>query len=84
MSVSAMPSDLRDEALALPPEQRAELAVELLASLDDEIAEVDAADVDRAWGEEMLRRSAQIASGEVKTLTWDEVLAQVAENRRSR
>ena len=84
MSVSATPTALRDEALALPAEQRAELAVELLASLDDDISEEDPDEIDRAWGDEMLRRSAQIASGEVKTLTWDEVLAQVAENRRSR
>ena len=84
MSVSATPSALRDEALALPAEQRAELAVELLASLDDDISEEDPDEIDRAWGDEMLRRSAQIASGEVKTLTWDEVLAQVAANRRSR
>ena len=84
MSVSTTPSALRDEALALPAEQRAELAVELLASLDDDISETDPDEIDRAWGDEMLRRSAQIASGEVKTLTWDEVLDQVAANRRSR
>ena len=82
--MSATPSVLRDEALALPAEQRAELVVELLASLDDDISEEDPDEIDRAWGDEMLRRSAQIASGEVKTLTWDEVLAQVAENRRLR
>ena len=64
-------------------EQRAELAVELLVSLDDDISEEDPDEIDRAWGDEMLRRSAQIASGDVKMLTWDEVLAQVAENRRS-
>ena len=46
------------------------LAVELLASLDDDIAEDDPAEVDRAWGEEMARRSQQIAAGEVKTLSW--------------
>jgi hypothetical protein len=44
----------------------------------------DPSDVDRAWGEEMVRRSAQITSGEVQTVTWNEVLAQVAEQRRSR
>ena len=82
--MSATPSVLRDEALALPAEQRAELVVELLASLDDDISEEDPDEIDQAWGDEMLRRSAQIASGEVKTLTWDEVLAQVAENRRLR
>ncbi len=57
--------------------------MELLVSLDDDISEEDPDEIDRAWGDEMLRRSAQIASGDVKMLTWDEVLAQVAENRRS-
>lgn len=74
---------LRDEALALPTEQRAELAVELLASLDDDISEEHPDEIDRAWGDEMLRRSSQVASGEVKALTWNEVLDQVAENRHS-
>lgn len=82
MSVSATPSALRDEALALPAEQRAELVVELLASLDDDMSDADPDEIDQAWGEEMQRRSAQIASGEVKTLTWDEVLDQVAASRR--
>ncbi len=82
--MSATPSALRDAALALPAEQRAELAMELLASLDGDIAEVDPDEVDRAWGDELLSRSAQIASGDVKPLTWDEVLDRVAANRRSR
>ena len=60
------------------------LAVELLASLDDDVAEVDLAEVDQAWGEEMTRRSQQIAVGEVKTLSWSEVLEQVAVSRSSR
>ena len=84
MPVSVTPSALIVEALALPAEQRAELAVELLASLDEDISDADPDEIDRAWGEEMQRRSAQIASGDVKTLTWDEVLDQVAASRRSR
>ncbi len=76
--------DLRAEALALPAEQRAELASALLASLDGDIADVDPDEVDRTWGEELVRRSAQIASGDVKPLTWDEVLDRVAASRRSR
>ncbi len=60
------------------------LAVELLASLDDEIGDVDPAEVDRAWGQEMARRSQQIAGGEVRTLSWSEVLEQVAASRSSR
>ncbi len=70
--------------LSLPADERAELAVELLASLDDEVADGDSAEVDHAWGVEMVRRSQQVASGEVKTLEWDAVLERVAENRRSR
>lgn len=44
----------------------------------------DLADVDRAWGDEMERRSLQIAAGEVSTMTWEQVLALVAESRRLR
>ena len=43
MGVSAKSAELRDEVLALPAEERAELAVELLASLDDD------AEIDDAW-----------------------------------
>ena len=82
--MSAKSAALRTEVLALPTEERAVLAVELLASLDDDIAEDDPAEVDRAWGEEMARRSQQIAAGEVKTLSWSEVLEQVAASRSSR
>ena len=65
---------LRHEVLSLPIEDRAVPAVELLASLDDQVSSDDPAAIDRAWGDEMVRRSAQIASGDVKTLTRDEVL----------
>lgn len=82
--MSATSAALRTEVLALPAEERAVLAVELLASLDDDIAEDDPAEVDRAWGDEMARRSQQIAAGEVKTLSWSEVLEQVAASRSSR
>ena len=83
--MNARSAELRNEVLALPTEERAELAVELLASLDDDIiADADPDEVDRVWGDEMVRRSAEIASGEVETVTWDDVLERVAANRRSR
>ena len=81
--MNAKSAALRTEVLSLPTEERAVLAVELLASLDEGVSEDDPADVDRAWGETMVRRSQQIASGEVKTLSWSEVLEQVAANRKS-
>lgn len=74
---------MRNEVLALPTEERAELAAELLASLDD-VDDVDPEQVDRVWGQELVWRSAQLASGEVTGLSWEQVLARVAENRRPR
>ena len=82
--MNAKSAALRTEVLALPTEERAVLVVELLASLDDDLAEDDPAEVDLAWGEEMSRRSQQIAAGDVKTLSWSEVLEQVAASRSSR
>jgi len=58
-------------ALHLPLQQRAELAHKLLLSLDeqneDEIAE--------AWRVEALRRAAEIDSGQVDTVSAEEVRA---------
>ena len=82
--MNAKSAALRTEVLSLPTEERAVLAVELLASLDEDVSEDDPAEVDRAWGNEMVRRSQQITSGEVKTLSWSEVLEQVAASRNSR
>lgn len=75
---------LREELLALPVDERAELAAELLASLDDEASLGDPADVDQAWSEELLRRSEQVSSGTVSTVGWDQVLERVADRRRQR
>lgn len=75
---------LREELLALPVDERAELAVDLLASLDDEAGLEDPADVDQAWSEELLRRSEQVSSGTVSTVGWDQVLERVADNRHQR
>lgn len=82
--VNAKTSALRNELLALPTEDRAVLAAELLASLDGEVSDADPAEIDRAWGDEMVRRSEQIAAGEVATLSWSEVLEQVVARRSSR
>ena len=75
---------LRDELLALPLDERAEFAAELLASLDDEDSLDDPVEVDLAWRDELSRRSEQIATGTVATVGWDQVLERVADSRRTR
>ena len=75
---------LRDELLALPLDERAEFAAELLASLDDEDSSDDPVEVDLAWRDELSRRSEQIATGTVATVGWDQVLEGVADSRRTR
>jgi len=82
--VNARSVALREELLALPVDERAGLAVELLASLDDEQSFHDPVDVDLGWRDELLRRSDEISSGAVATVGWDQVLERVADSRRLR
>ncbi len=74
--------DLRQEVLALPAPDRARLASELLASLDDE--HVDEAAVDHSWSEETARRAALLDAGEAELVTWEQVLERVDEHRAQR
>jgi putative addiction module component (TIGR02574 family) len=82
--VNARSVALRDELLALPLDERAEFAAELLASLDDEDSLDDPVEVDLAWRDELSRRSEQIATGTVAAVGWDQVLERVADSRRTR
>lgn len=58
-----------EEALKLTANERAEVAEQLIASLD----EAPDTDVEQAWQEEIQKRLAQIERGEVTTITWEEV-----------
>lgn len=60
---------LLEEALKLSPNERAEVAEQLIASLD----EAPDTDVEHAWQEEIQKRIQQIERGEVKTIPWEEV-----------
>ena len=66
---------LRD-ALALPLEERADVAAELLASLDDAPPE-DQARVEAAWAREIERRAGRVVSGESAGEAWEDVRARV-------
>jgi len=61
--------ELLQKALALPENERAELAGNLISSLD---AVIDP-DVDAAWQQEVVRRLHEVQSGEAKTVAWEEV-----------
>ena len=69
--------ELFKEAAELPDRERAELAGMLLESLDDE---QDPA-VELAWAEEVERRVRQIETGEVKTIPWEQVRAELFSRR---
>lgn len=63
---------LLDEALQLPAEDRAELALRLLDSIGE-----PADQVERAWIEEAKRRLADLDSGQVQTVPWSEARQRI-------
>ena len=62
-------SQIETEALSLPVDDRATLAHRLLLSLD----EVSEPEFDRLWGEESVRRAAQIDDGQRQCVSGDDV-----------
>ena len=61
-----------DEALQLPTEDRADLALRLLDSMGE-----PADQVERAWIEEAKRRLAEIERGEIQTVPWPEARERI-------
>ncbi|MEW5982822.1 MAG: addiction module protein [Acidobacteriota bacterium] len=64
--------ELLVQALRLPRPERARLAEEMLASLEETDEQVAV-----AWAEELERRSAEIADGRVPLLEWETVRGQI-------
>ena len=62
-----------EQALKLSPTERAEVAEQLIVSLD----EVPDADAERAWQEEVQRRLQQVERGEVELIDSDTVMAEL-------
>lgn len=62
-----------EEALKLTANERAEVAEQLIASLD----EVPDTDVEQAWQEEIRRRLQQVERGEVELIDSDTVMAEL-------
>jgi len=61
--------ELLQKALALPESERAELAGNLISSLETAVDP----DVDAAWQVEVARRAQDIQQGKVKTVAWEDV-----------
>jgi putative addiction module component (TIGR02574 family) len=68
------------EALALPVKERADIAAQLLASLEEAD---DPAEVEAAWAEEIERRARRVIAGESSGIPWEDVRRRAeAELRR--
>ena len=68
---------LLQEALALPATERAEVATELLASLDSPSPE-DLAAVQAAWAKEIERRARRVLSSDATGESWETVRERTA------
>ena len=63
--------ELKAEALRLDPEARAQLASELIVSLD----ELSESEIERLWVEEAMRRDTELDNGTARSIPADEVFA---------
>jgi hypothetical protein len=70
--------ELKQEALRLSPEARANLARELLASLDL----LGEAEIERLWINEAIRRDEDLDKGSAQAHPADEVLARARARRK--
>lgn len=70
--------DLWREALALTDDERADLAADLLASLEEQ-DEDDAGVVRVAWAEEIERRARMVLAGESPTESWEVVCQRLVD-----
>jgi putative addiction module component (TIGR02574 family) len=70
--------DLLEEALALNPGERADLAATLLGSLDGPAD----ADLEEAWALEIARRVEDVETGRVATIPWTQARAQLLKRLR--
>jgi putative addiction module component (TIGR02574 family) len=70
--MSSRAHELLRETIALPLDERADIAAELLASLDEAEAE-HPAEVEAAWAAEIERRARRVLAGESAGVAWEDV-----------
>lgn len=69
-----MNSHFQSQALALPPQERASLAMALLSSLEDQA--ISANQVSQAWLDIAVERARQVDAGEVELIPYETVREQ--------
>jgi putative addiction module component (TIGR02574 family) len=74
--------ELLREALALPAEERADVAAQLLASLDDE--NVDTEDIEAAWAVEIEKRARRVVAGQSQGIPREDVRRNAETELRKR
>jgi putative addiction module component (TIGR02574 family) len=67
---------LLQEALRLPRRERADVAAELLASLDDDLTD-DPQELEKAWAAEIERRARRVLAGESSGTPWEQVKQRI-------
>ena len=72
--------ELLAEVLKLPLPDRAELAAEVLASIDGE----EDADADSAWLAEIERRGRRVLAGQSEGVPWEQVRARIEQRLKQR
>ncbi|MEQ1729199.1 MAG: addiction module protein [Vicinamibacterales bacterium] len=75
--------ELLREALSLPIDERADVAAELLASLDA-VGSEDVARVESAWAAEIERRARRVMAGESAGIPWEDVRRRAEAELRNR
>ena len=68
-------AEIEKELMALPSEDRARLAHDLIVSLDEEDEKLSQEEWEAAWLEEVKRRAEEIDSGKATLVSHDEVMA---------
>ena len=71
--MSSKVDTILDTALALAPNERAWLASELIASLDQGVD----SDAEAAWALEIEKRIADVESGAAETSSWEEARTRI-------
>ena len=75
-------NELLRQALMLPPDERAGVASELLASLEDTDVDVDA--IQKEWAAEIERRAARVLAGESAGIAWEDARRRADAELRDR